>query len=109
MRLRGRLAFAAVYEAKVRTSLGPLLVCSLPNQLDHPRLGLSVPRRVGSAVRRNRLKRLLREAFRLSQHDWPGGYDLLIIVRPHKALALAEYQRLIARAMRSVHSRWGKG
>jgi len=107
MRLRGRRAFAAVYDAKVRASLGPLLVLSLPNDLGHPRLGLSVPRRVGSAVRRNHVKRLLREAFRLSQHDWRRGFDILIIVRPHESLSLAEYQRLIVRANRSVEQRWG--
>lgn len=42
------------------------------------RLGLVVSRRFGPAVRRNRFKRLVREAFRLHQADWPAGFDLVI-------------------------------
>lgn len=44
------------------------------------RLGVVVGRRFGTAVRRNRFRRVVREAFRLSQHQWPAGYD--IVVRP---------------------------
>jgi len=105
--LRGRLAFKAVYQSRVRKSSGPVLFCGLPNGRTYWRLGVSVPRRVGSAVQRNRIKRLLREAFRLSQHDWPEGYDLLIIVRPHEPLKLAEYQRLLSQAMQSIHRKCG--
>ena len=43
------------------------------------RLGLRVARRHGSAVERNRIKRLLREAFRLSQADWEIPVDLILI------------------------------
>ena len=46
------------------------------------RLGLSVSRKVGGAVRRNRVKRLLREAFRLNQHRMSTGYDLVAYPRP---------------------------
>jgi len=51
------------------------------NSLPHARLGLSVSRRVGKAVARNRWKRLLREAFRLEQHRLPPGVDLVAIPR----------------------------
>jgi ribonuclease P protein component len=44
------------------------------------RLGLSVGRKVGNAVERNRWKRRIREAFRLLQHELPSGLDL--VVRP---------------------------
>src|SRR5262245_6652622 len=83
MRLSGSGAFLSMRQWAVRINVGPLQFQSRPNDLGHPRLGLSVSRRVGTAVVRNRIKRLLREAFRLTQHDWPtetsavGGYDLV--------------------------------
>ncbi len=105
-RLSGKLSFAAVYDARTKEARGPLAVFSLPNGLTHPRLGLSVSRRVGTAPRRNRIKRLLRDAFRAHQHDLPTGYDLVIIVRPHEPLILAEYQRLLTALTLAGHARW---
>ncbi len=105
-RLSGRLQFAAVFDAKVRESRGPLSAYALPNNLDHPRLGISIGRRVGTAPKRNRIKRLLRESFRLMQHDLPAGYDLVIIVRPHAPLMLADYQRLMSALAVKLHGAW---
>jgi ribonuclease P protein component len=105
-RLSGRRAFAAVFDARVRKHAGPLTVFAKANGLDHPRLGLTVPRRVGKAVVRNRIKRLLREAFRLMRHDWPGGYDIVVVVRPHQPATLADYQRLLFGAVRGLHLEW---
>ena len=47
-----------------------------------PRLGLSVSRKIGGAARRSRVKRLLREAFRLNKHRMPAGIDLVAYPRP---------------------------
>ena len=79
-----------------------------PNGLDLPRLGLSVAASVGSAVKRNRIKRLLREAFRLGQHDWPAAYDLVVVVHRHDPATLNEYQRLLTQARKQLHGAWEK-
>ncbi len=60
---------------------GCLVVFGHANGLSHPRLGLSVSRKVGGAVVRNRWKRLLREAFRLTRPQLPAGIDLIVIPR----------------------------
>ncbi|MEM9252721.1 MAG: ribonuclease P protein component [Planctomycetota bacterium] len=102
-RLTGRRQFSAVFDHRVRRSAGPLTVSARPNGLDHNRVGLSVPRRVGNAVARNRVKRLIREAIRLNQHDLPAGYDLVISVRPHDPpLTLDACADLLATALRRV-------
>ena len=108
-RLSGKLQFAAVYDTKTKTHAGPLLIFSRANGLSHHRLGLSVSRRVGIAVRRNRIKRLLREAFRLQENKRPAvGLDLVIVVRPHAALPLSDYQELLASSLSRLITLWQK-
>jgi ribonuclease P protein component len=58
---------------------------------DDPRVGLAVPRKAGGAVRRNRLKRQLREVWRLLLDELPPGHDYVLVVRP--GLAEAAEQR----------------
>jgi ribonuclease P protein component len=108
LRLQHERQFEAVYAAKVRETRGPLTIYAIANDLTHPRLGLSVGRKVGTAPKRNRIKRLLREAFRLMQHDWPRGYDIVINVRPHETALLADYQRMLSGLMVSLNKKWTK-
>ncbi len=73
--------FRRVFDRRCSVSDAWLIVYGRPNDLAFSRLGLSVSRKVGSAVRRNRLRRLYREAFRLSRPSLPTGLDLVLIPR----------------------------
>ena len=103
MRVRKRSEFEAIYAHKVSRRDGPLHVFAMPNGRETSRLGLSVPRRVGNAPQRNRIKRLLRETFRHVHRDVPESYDFVVNVLPHEPLMLAEYQKLMSRLVRRLH------
>lgn len=103
-RLGGIKAFRAVFDHGQKVSRGPLTLYVKPNDLGHPRLGLTVPRRVGNAVRRNAVKRKLREAYRLGRHDFPA-FDFVFVVRPHRPVPLATYRELVAKLVRKAAER----
>jgi ribonuclease P protein component len=127
MRLARGKDFLAVRRGGVRVTAGPLQISMRPNDLGLARLGLSVSRRVGSAVVRNKLKRRLREAFRLMQHEWADlaptgddgatavasrkgarvqGYDVIVGAKAHLPITLAEYRLALAQAVREAHQVW---
>jgi ribonuclease P protein component len=98
--------FQRAYQRRVTAGDDRLLVFVFPNGLAHPRLGLSVSRKVGGAVVRNRWKRCIREAFRLSREQLPCGVDLIVIPRPDARPETRELQaslvRLAHRAARRI-------
>ncbi len=105
-RIRQTAEFQRVYARRCRASDDWLLVFGHCNGLDHPRLGLSVSRKVGGAVVRNRWKRLIREAFRLSRTRLPEGIDLVVIPRrggePELTALLESLPRLAGRISRRL-------
>ena len=80
--LRTTRDFQRVYDRRCSASDALLLVFIERNSLGYPRIGLSVSRKVGGAVVRNRWKRLLREAFRLARTQLPADFDIVVIPRP---------------------------
>jgi len=102
MRIRAEREFAAVYRTGRRVKLGPMVVILQPNRLGHPRLGISAPRRLGGAVVRNRVKRMIREAFRLSQHEL-GAMDIVCVPR-----SVPESVDQVARILKDAAARFEK-
>jgi ribonuclease P protein component len=77
--------FDAVYRHGTSASTRYLVLHWFPREEDgegDPRLGLAVPRSVGSAVVRNRMKRLLRETWRELLPEVPAGHDYVLVARP---------------------------
>jgi ribonuclease P protein component len=76
---------------------GFMLVCCASDQ-PFSRLGISVPGKTGCAVRRNRIKRLIRETFRLNRQLFPAASDIVVAVRPEFTLnGMSEVRAAIAR------------
>jgi ribonuclease P protein component len=100
--LRSPADFRRVYERRRSVSDNWLIIYACENQLPHLRLGLSVSRKVGSAVRRNRLRRLYREAFRLSRPELPVGLDLVLIPRTSSEPTLQDLQQSLIKLARQL-------
>ena len=79
--------FRALYNSGRRLDAGKFVLFGKPNTLDCHRLGLTVSRKVGCAVVRNRIKRLFREAFRRMNAEIPGHFDLVVNAKRECATA----------------------
>jgi ribonuclease P protein component len=105
MRLVHRNDFARAFREGRRARGAILAVVVRPNGLAHSRLGLSVGRTIWkSAVKRNRVRRIFRESFRLSYPDLPKGVDVVMIpavprLEPELGATRAELAALIERAL----------
>ena len=90
-RLKTPAQFQAAYGRKRSAADGCLIVYACEHDFPGPRLGVSVSKKVGNAVNRNRYKRLFREAFRLVQHQLPNA-DYVMIPRPGPTPTLEEFK-----------------
>ncbi len=108
MHLRSEADFERVYARKCKAGDGTLLVFSDVNGLTIARLGCSVSRKHGGAVVRNRLKRWLREAFRLSQAELPAGVDLIVIPLDAERGSLTAYRASLVKLARKLAGRLGR-
>jgi ribonuclease P protein component len=107
-RLKHRTEFQRVYGARQAATDQMLRVCGCDNAYGHPRIGLSVSRRFGGAVWRNRHKRLLREAFRLVRDQLPN-LDLVLIPQPGRNPKLEDYQSSLVSLARRLDKRLRRG
>jgi ribonuclease P protein component len=89
--------FQAVYDRRRSAADGTLVVYVKENGLPHSRVGLSVSKKFGNAVRRNRIRRLMREAYRLTKEEIPLGYDIVMIPRPLEEYELEAIKQSLAK------------
>ena len=98
-RLSRKRDFERVFRKGKRMDLPYLRVVYAPNELPFRRIGFAVSKKVGKAVVRNRIKRLLREVFRRNKDLFPPGCDLVFIPRREiLRLGPEELARELARA-----------
>jgi ribonuclease P protein component len=94
LRLLRRHEFLQVQEGGQKLSADCLLALVKRNGRPYTRLGLTVSSKVGNAVVRVRLRRLLRELFRKRRGQWPAGLDVVLVVRSSaKEVSFAEMSR----------------
>lgn len=93
--LRKNNSFQAVYRTGKSYANRSMVLYVLPNDGDNRKIGFAAGKRLGNAVIRNRVKRLLREAYRLNQHKLSAGFDLILVGR--QAMVKSRYNN-VARA-----------
>lgn len=84
-RLTKRSDYQRVYARRCSVSDQWFKVYGVPNELDRSRVGLSVSRRVGNAVKRQLVRRRIREAFRRNKAKLTRGWDVIVVAQPGAA------------------------
>ncbi|MBN1941708.1 MAG: ribonuclease P protein component [Phycisphaerae bacterium] len=108
-RLGGRGTIGEVFRGGLRAGDGRLLLIGRANGRDDGLLrgAVLVSKRHGNAVRRNRVKRLCREALRLERENLPAGFDFLLLPRAGVELRLADLRKSLPALARRVAEKAG--
>ena len=98
--------FRRCLTAGARAQGGSIVVHLAANPLGLTRVGVRISRRSGNAVRRNRIRRMVREAFRLTKHELPRGFDMVVMPRvPWNEPGLEALKKDLAEAARRAVER----
>ena len=103
--LRTPAEFQQVYDHRRSAANSGMILYGKDNGLAYSRIGLSVSRKFGGAVQRNRLRRLYREAFRLLKEQLPLGLDLVLIPRSQAEPTLEEVKKSLQSLVKQVHKK----
>ncbi|MFO7570736.1 MAG: ribonuclease P protein component [Smithellaceae bacterium] len=80
-RVTQKSGYRTIYEQGVRRSSRFFTIITCGNTLGRKRLGITVTKKAGNAVKRNRIKRLIREFFRRNRDLFPQGHDVVVMAR----------------------------
>jgi ribonuclease P protein component len=105
-RLTTRRQFLTVYAEGRRVASKSFTFFGLPNSAGTCRLGITVTRKVGGAVRRNRIKRRLRDVFRRNRTQLAPGLDL--VINAHVAIDVSDAAAIEAEFMRTFRRLAGR-
>jgi ribonuclease P protein component len=100
--LRRSADFQAVYDRRRSAADGILVVYARENGLPHSRVGLSVSKKFGGAIVRNRIRRLMREAYRLTREELPTGFDFVLIPRAQAEYMLDAFRGSLAKLVKQA-------
>ena len=95
-----RAEYDAVYREGRRRSSREFTIFVRPNGLDLSRFGWSIKKALGSAVRRNRIRRRLREILRLHRQEIAPGWD--IVIHPRRSAAKADFSALTGELLQLI-------
>lgn len=90
VRISKRKDYLTVYQQGVRSHSEHFTIVACKNEIGVSRLGMTVSKKVGSAVARNRIRRLVREFFRLNRSRLSTAQDIVIIAK--RNITRLEYQ-----------------
>lgn len=105
-RLQRKSEFDRAFKKGIKLVSAGIVAYFANSGFDYPRIGISVSKKYGSAVRRNRFKRRVREAFRLNRAGIPGGLD--IVVLPAKEAGSVPFEKLCAALVELSHTAHSK-
>lgn len=80
-KLRNNKDFRKVYDNGKSKANRYLVIFYINNGYDYNRIGFSTTKKLGNSVTRNRVKRLIKESYRLNSHNIKKGYDIIILSR----------------------------
>ena len=106
VRIRKRRRYLDVQNRGRRINTTHFIVFVLPGETEHTRIGITVSKKVGKAHQRNRVKRLVREAFRLNRCRLPTGLDVVLVAkRGTFSIQYTEVESQLMRAVTELKSR----